>query len=324
MKASPAVLAALAALAVLVPTPAQDVAIAAPTSTAEVATCQGRPATIEATGGDVVGTAGPDVIVVSGSLTRVDAGDGDDLICVIGNTGQVTIAAGAGADSIDSTAAGYWTEATLGPGADHFLGGLQWDMVTTAGDASPDTVTTGGGHDQLVVTPGTPVDADLGPGPDRVIYRAHRGDAPSSLDLGARRGRDLLVVEGRGDLHVDLRRHVLLWRGIRTTVHHVESVSGAGDDVVVLGDGDDNFFYLTGCNVDLYGRAGRDVLSQNARRQPPGCQRRRARLYGGSGDDELLGSAGDDTLIGGSGRDTAHGRRGIDRCVAEVRSECEE
>ena len=61
---------------------------------AQAATCQGQPATLEATGGDVVGTPGPDVIVVSGSLTRVDAGDGDDVICVVGNTGKVTISAG--------------------------------------------------------------------------------------------------------------------------------------------------------------------------------------------------------------------------------------
>lgn len=44
-------------------------------------TCQGRQATIVGIGHDVAGTSGDDVIVTGVSVT-INAGAGDDLICV--------------------------------------------------------------------------------------------------------------------------------------------------------------------------------------------------------------------------------------------------
>jgi Ca2+-binding RTX toxin-like protein len=299
---------------------------AEPTTTqAAVATCQGLPVTIEATGGSVTGTPGNDVIAVSGSLTAVDAGDGNDVICVVGNTGLVTVVAGPGPDSVDTSAAGAGTAATLGPGADRFTGGLQSDRVTVDGDGSRDVVSTGGGGDRLESTDGTPVDADLGPGPDLLLYQVHRGDAPSHFDLGARRGRDLVVLQGHTDLRVDLRTHSLRRQGVRSTIHHTEDVRAVGDDVLLRGDSDRNRLWVVGCTVDLYGRGGSDDLRQGswAGFPPPTCRRHRARLFGGRGDDALRGLSGNDLLIGGAGLDTAYGAGGVDRCVAEKRLTCE-
>ncbi len=69
---------------------------------AAAATCHGLPASIEASSGKVVGTAGRDVIVVSGSVTRVDAADGDDVVCVVGVKHAVRVSAGAGDDIVNT------------------------------------------------------------------------------------------------------------------------------------------------------------------------------------------------------------------------------
>jgi Ca2+-binding RTX toxin-like protein len=292
---------------------------------AEAATCHGLTATIEADTGEVMGTSGNDVIVVSGSLTGsvtlLDAGAGDDLICVVGLTGQLSLRSGTGNDTIDASTAGSLIFGFLGPGADSYMGGPQSDQIEASGP-DPVVISTAGGDDYVAAT-GGPATVSMGPGDDVVSYAVPPGRVPSSLELGT--GEDWLSVEGLADLRIDLRRHTIRQKGVTTTVHHAEDVVAGGKHVVLRGDGGDNTFKVIGCRVDVYGAGGDDHLSEVADFDlgVGPCHPQRARLYGGPGDDFLRGFAGDDLLVGGPGSDVAVGSRGSDRCLAETRRRCE-
>jgi Ca2+-binding RTX toxin-like protein len=89
----------LAVLTLLAPAALLGVA---PTAHAAAPTCQGQAATEVGTpGGDATGSDGDDVIVTNGATT-INAGDGDDLICVTGTAAPavVTVDAGAGSDTV--------------------------------------------------------------------------------------------------------------------------------------------------------------------------------------------------------------------------------
>jgi hypothetical protein len=167
------------------------------------ASCHGVPATIEAGTGEVTGTSGNDVIVVSGSLTGsvtlVDGGAGDDLICVVGLTGTLTLRSGAGSDTVDASAAGSLVFAFLGPGPDTYVGGPQSDQVDAFGNPDHVVISTAGGRDYVAATGGSAT-VDTGPGADSVFYGVSPGGRPSSLDLGT--GPDSVRVEGVVDVQV--------------------------------------------------------------------------------------------------------------------------
>ncbi len=296
---------------------------AAPANAA--ATCHGLTATIEADTGEVRGTPENDVIVASGSLTgsvsRVDAGAGDDLICVVGLTGQLSLRSGAGNDTVDASTAGSLIFGFLGRGADTYVGGPQSDQIEASGP-DPVVISTAGGGDFVAAT-GGPATVNTGSGDDVVSYAVPPGRVPSSLELGT--GHDWVSVEGLVDVRVDLRRHTIRQKGVTTTLHHAEDVVAGGKHVVLRGDGGDNTLIAIGCRVDLYGAGGDDHLSQVADHElgVGPCHPQRARLYGGRGDDSLRGFAGDDLLVGGPGSDVAVGSRGSDRCLAEKRRRCE-
>jgi Ca2+-binding RTX toxin-like protein len=304
-----------ATLTLPIPTPAY----------AAAATCHGVPATIEASTGEVTGTPGNDVIVVTGSLTgsvtRVDGGAGDDLICVVGITGQLSLQSGTGNDTIDASTAGSLIFAFLGPGADTYVGGPQSDQVDAFGNPDHVVVSTAGGKDYVAAT-GLSATVDTGPGADSVFYGV-AGRKPSSLDLGA--GHDSLRVEGVVDLRVDLHLNLIRQKRVTSTVHGVEDIQAGGKHVVLRGDRDDNTFTVVGCQVDLFGAAGDDhlieVADQDLGVEP--CHPQRARMYGGPGADSLRGFFGDDLLLGGLGQDVAFGAGGSDRCQAEKRLKCE-
>jgi Ca2+-binding RTX toxin-like protein len=86
------------ALAVLLATPL----VVSPTAVHAAASCHGRAVTIEAQPGSAtIGTPGDDVILVgAGTQERVDAGAGDDLVCVAADAAVPTVVGGAGADTI--------------------------------------------------------------------------------------------------------------------------------------------------------------------------------------------------------------------------------
>ena len=87
-------------------------AAAGPSSYASAAppTCHGHAATITASTGtfpDLIGTDGPDVIVIDKYVFGVDAGAGDDLICRT-VAGATSIDAGPGDDTVDQGTASEW------------------------------------------------------------------------------------------------------------------------------------------------------------------------------------------------------------------------
>lgn len=309
------------------------------------ATCQGQPATIEASSGAVTGTAGDDVIVVSGTVTQVDAREGDDLVCVVDTVQMdawLEILAGPGDDAVDATAAGARVAADLGAGSDSYDGSPFVDFVGlspsrhtygAAGDVGPDDVTAGGGEDLLGVVPGVVVHADLGPGDDHVEFATTYTGPGSTFDLGA--GRDSLrfeddydAIDGPGDttLRANFRSEVLVWRGVQSVLRGAEDLSAVARRIVVGGDAEANEIHTTGCHITLKGRGGDDRLfmriSHSGDEMPFRCGKNNKkgswRALGNGGDDLLHGGNQHDVLIGGPGRDVADGwKRGDDICNAE-------
>jgi Ca2+-binding RTX toxin-like protein len=290
------------------------------------ATCHGFAATIEADTGEVRGTSADDVIVVTGaptgSVNRVDGGAGDDLICVVGITGQLSLHSGAGNDTIDASTAGSLIFGFLGPGVDTYVGGPQIDQIDASGDPDQVVIRTAGGDDYVAAT-GGPAIVDTGSGDDVVSYAVPSGGAPSSLELGT--GHDWVSVEDAVDVRADLRRHTIRQNGVTTALYHAENIQAAARHVTLTGDSRDNSFIVVGCRMDLFSAGGDDRVVEVADidgRLPP-CHRQRAQMYGGTGSDSLRGFVGDDLLVGGPGRDVAAGAGGWDRCLAEKRLNCE-
>jgi Ca2+-binding RTX toxin-like protein len=293
--------------------------ILVPNATAQAApTCQGQPATIEASTGEVTGTPGPDVIVVSGDVTRVDAGAGNDLVCLVETTAigdeyfGLRVIAGPGDDVVDTAAAGARSYTDPGAGSDTFVGGPSDEGVDLrTEDPGTDTVSTGAGDDAVY----------FGDSPTGVV---------GTFDLGV--GADLVWVEddwdiprsGETKLVIDLVREQMTWRDVTSTVRGAENVHGAARRVVVRGNAAANRVWVMGCVVTLKGRAGDDRLVTKTYgqldTQPFSCRAKdRKWALGNRGDDELVGGRMHDVLIGGPGTDSAYGGPGgHDRCDAET------
>jgi hypothetical protein len=313
------------------------------------AACHGVPATIEASSGAVTGTPGPDVIVVTGTVTSVLAGDGNDVVCLVdtrklgGPQKWLTVDAGGGDDVVDASEAGAKTSTYLPAGADSFTGGSYNDMVAAGfeptwvrptGDPGPFRVRTGAGADSVAVGTGAVVDARLGAGDDGMVFPADTGGAltyagpGSRFDLGS--GRDAARFDdwwenpGAYDnrLVADLARGELTWRGVTTTMTGVEDVWGAAAAIVMRGTHGPNRLTGYGCHVTLRGRAGDDTLAMpdgSPETAPSDCSSSGVghRAYGQAGADYLIGQRGNDVLVGGPGYDMADGKRGEDRCDVE-------
>ena len=296
-----------------------------------VPTCMGKPATIA--GG--VGTPGNDVFVASTDDFFVDAGAGDDLICIVGSpTGDiddgVSIDAGPGDDSILNEV-GTYVSAVLGPGADRYIGGSDSDDVRAGwpGDQSRDYVRTRGGYDSLVLDAGR-VDADLGRDRDEIIPV---GAAHGRGTLDGGRGVDSVSTgyQIRGariidDLRADLSSHVLRVNHARYKLTDVGDLYIRARHLSLRGDGTPNNLVGWACSMDLWGGPGNDHLAVGSTDSVLGrglhCPLR-SRQYGEAGNDDLLGGHLADVLFGGSGRDIARGKEGVDRCSAEKKWSCE-
>lgn len=190
---------------------------------AEVATCQGQPATIVGpTEGQITtGTEGDDVIVAPMfGNSSVSALGGNDLVCLIDAPSRasrdpfVFVAAGAGNDSVANettlVVGGFTVE--LGAGADSYVGNefnetIAGSMRDDAGspDTEIDVISTGGGNDWVMS--GTPIPGwpnrdiiSTGAGSDGVTYA---GLAGGSIDNGE--GADSLFINGSwtGELSID-------------------------------------------------------------------------------------------------------------------------
>ena len=174
----------------------------------EPSTCDGRPVTILVTEpqATVVGTEGPDVVVVTAGYVDVEALGGDDAICVEANV-EVEVRAGAGDDVVLVPTYSY-TRVELGPGEDRFAGGGGPDWVYAGdmdSDLERDAISTGGGKDY--VKSGTP-----GHENGDVIHTGPMGDyvttttpSPTGLiDLGGGDNRLELVLTGQAPTSLDV------------------------------------------------------------------------------------------------------------------------
>ena len=232
----------------------------------------------------MTGTPGPDVIVVTGSVTQVSAEDGDDLICLVGTSKLpgfrifIYVDPGEGDDVVDASAAGANTSTYLGPGADSFTGSAFSDYVTagtpvccpsvgTTGDPGPDQVRTGSGRDNLQVRPGDTVDAHLGKGVDSlgffsVVRWTGQPVRPGRLARDGAGFADHWEDPGAGEtsLVVDLTRDLVSWRGVTSTLRDAENIWGAAQHIVLHGNREPNNLTGHGCDVVIKGAAGDDSL----------------------------------------------------------------
>ena len=210
-------------------------ALLAPTGSATAVgeTCRGEAATIVGTERVLQGTDGRDVIV-TGASQSVSAGAGDDVICVtVSMTGGnlLEVDAGPGDDVVDSTgmAANYYLDATLGDGADTFVGGPQSETViagptgdpflSAPGESERDVIDTGDGGDSVTSGgPGIPNPDEVrtGGGDDYVVWAGVMG-AGGVLDAGD--GNDLLLPRASGTtFDIDLAARTLGRDGVPEAV----------------------------------------------------------------------------------------------------------
>lgn len=141
--------------------------------------CQGLPATIIGTGGNIDGTHGDDVIVGTSASERIDGGNGNDIICggggddtLIGSHGNDTLTGGAGNDVIDGGTGndtiygGGGNDTLTGSHDDDFIDGGDGDDVIDGGDGH-DALQGGAGNDTIVAGHGDDI-IDGGPGDDTI------------------------------------------------------------------------------------------------------------------------------------------------------------
>ncbi len=176
-----------------------------PSTAVAVDLCHGQPASVSpGPDGSLVGTAGPDVIVAH-SGQRVEAGDGDDLICVVTSKPASNVDAGPGNDTVDTTRSSVSTAVSLGEGEDTFAGGRGVDAVWGSApeglgssglnppDTERDVISTGGGDDKVFSGSLDSVNSDkiaTGSGTDRIDVIGL--DPTLELDAGA--GRNIALV----------------------------------------------------------------------------------------------------------------------------------
>ncbi|MEA2148634.1 MAG: hypothetical protein QOD69_464, partial [Solirubrobacteraceae bacterium] len=171
------------------------------------ATCNGRTATIVATGeAEITGTARADVIVGTAAAESIDGGGGGDTICagagadrVRGGAGDDTIRGGDGDDRVQGDAGRDRLSGEAG--ADQLLGGAGDDDLR--GGAGKDGAAGGDGDDRV----------DGGPGDDRLDEQKLGGRGRDRIFGGA--GADTVRTAGGGRDTVDCgagRDRVLLDR----------------------------------------------------------------------------------------------------------------
>jgi Ca2+-binding RTX toxin-like protein len=244
--------------AALAPLPAALPAYAA-------ASCQGMPATIEATSGVVTGTPGDDVVVASGTVTSVDTGAGRDLVCTGEHTGTMSVDTGAGSDLV--TIGPGSVDLGTGPGDDELYFGRD-----TAG--APSSLDLGTGRDSMLVyAVGMSVSANL----QEHVF--HLGSSTSEL----RHAEVVSVLADTVALRGDGERNTFDAAGCR-----VRLWGGPGADVLREVRQDEGV--LDGCTTRarLFGGPGDDRL-----RGFSGDDL----LNGGPGQDTAYGAGGSDRCI---------------------------
>lgn len=270
-----------------------------PTSVASAngETCHGRDATIVGTGPALSGTPGDDVIV-SGTSTAVDAGAGNDLVCV--SEGPRGLAfhldAGPGDDVVDASLVHVWssTVGQLGTGRDRYIGSPGADFLRA--DNADDDVSTGSSRDIVEIRITDKVNGflgryDGGPHYNTLIVKAERSDVVVDLD-GPMTVSDVTAA------------HITAFTKARLSARRA----------VLRGSAEDNHLFAQGCKILVDGDGGNDEIAAASIPQC-GAAARTAVLSGGEGDDVMKGSAGSDRLAGGAGSDELDGRGDGDRLI---------
>jgi Ca2+-binding RTX toxin-like protein len=300
--------------------------------------CNGLTATIVGSPGvTLFGTSGNDVIVTK-SATRVDAGAGDDSICVTGK-GTAVVNAGPDDDFVGARTHKGKTIVSLGFGDDVFWGGngddLVWSQEASNQTSSDDhdVIDTAGGNDYVISGSSTAPNTDvvtLGPGDDELTTYGFSGGALLSGGLGTNAYQPLPGADVPGGWTGEWRFDNVLGAASLDDIERLEwrafqkfdLRSLRGPRVRYFGSRADESVLAGGtCRVALRGRDGDDRLrvdSDGCNNLPAGD----ARIVGGAGNDLMYGAAGDDVLRGGSGTDTADGGFGSDDCIAEHAIAC--
>lgn len=281
--------------------------------------CQGQVATIVGTpDGRLVGTPGNDVIVSYGDYT-VDAGDGDDLICLRPILSLVQeVDAGPGDDSVVSEGETHHTDTDLGPGRDSFVGGGGEDRIEASFD---DTIVADAGDDFLNYSIGRdePLPSAIG------TATMARDEGWIKVTAPGRR----LTIDGTGG-EVSLAGEV-----VTTFAVSPRMLFGVAQRVTLVGTPGFDRLGTAACGTSVIrGRgAGDQIVALGDRATPKReCRNRRMIANGGGGNDSingtnsadvLRGGSGNDRILGSGGTDLAVGGSGRDTCRAERERSCE-
>jgi len=303
-------------------------ALLAPTTSASAAgeTCEGVAATIVGTPDTrVAGTPGDDVILSNGAFS-VEAGEGDDLICVSAAADprghNTDVDAGPGDDVVvvvaasDGSSASVWAD--LGPGRDRFRGGDGEDRVSASFD---DTIVADRASDLVTfaLAPGEALPSTIG-----------------SITGNRTAGYTEVTAPGRR-VRMDARDRTISVDGqVVTTIGEVPGMLyGIAQHVTLVGTPGADRLVATACGLStVLGGGGDDQILRLGFDAPPNdeCPRSRMRASGGADDDRITGTINADVLRGGAGNDWLKGRRGKDvarggsgrdTCFSERTSDCE-
>jgi hypothetical protein len=159
-------------------------------ASADVARCAGRVPTIVSDAHTVEGTPGDDVIVVRGRVVTVEAGAGDDAICVRGHDGYTYVDAGRGDDDV-RVETKTLTVVSLDTGDDTFRGGRGTDYVASGerGRRNRDRIDLGAGDDIAILRGGRDHRQAVvlgGSGEDEITFSVRRSGAVH-VDAATRR-----------------------------------------------------------------------------------------------------------------------------------------
>ena len=199
-------------------------------------------------------------------------------------TGNVTVVAGAGDDSVTTgaVAATATVNVDAGDGADTVDAGASLAAVTITGGAGNDTVNVGdagsnvdagAGNDAVTAGAGNDV-VSGGDGADEI----NAGDGDNSVDGGV--GDDELTTGADDDM----------------------VAGGAGDDIIDAGDGANNVTGGDGADAITTG-AGADIINSGAGDDTVKAGDGANNVSGGDGADTITAGTGDDTVDGGAGAD---------------------
>ncbi|NUS43084.1 MAG: hypothetical protein HOQ24_05275 [Mycobacteriaceae bacterium] len=159
------------------------------------------------------------------------------------------------------------------------------------------------GHPILIETGDAADDVTIEQGPWGFVLVRVNGKVVSRIDpMNLLFTRSITVRTKGGNDTVRVRGEVPYALSIQT---------GAGDDLVFGGSGDENIHTGAGDDV-VYGGAGHDVINGGTGDDT---------LFGGSGDDYLSGDSGDDKLYGGDDRDVLSGGEGDDTIAGQGRDD---